>query len=478
MEIDMHRVLTILSVCLLSTACVERTPELTPEERSQVEPFLATSAPSPEHELNVQFANGVRLLGYDASTERVTPGETFRVTWYWHAQENLTPGWNLFTHVGDSENSARLNQDAEGIVRRYYQPERWQAGQYIRDEQPITLPEEWGADEAILFVGLWKDDHRLAVRSGPSDGENRVRAASFEVSGGSAAAEPEAPEPPEPTLPAPPTLRVVQTADPIDIDGQLDEAAWNRTARTAAFVNPVSAEAASFRSGARALFDDDNLYVAFEVQDAFIQNTIDERDGHLWNQDAVEIFIDPDGNGRDYFEVQVSPTGQVFDTRFDAPHLPPQFGHVDWNAQVRAEVALRGTANDEEADQGYTVEIAIPWSSFTVDGTPVERPQPGASWRMNLFAVNLVGAAGTQFAAWSPIGGNDFHTPARFGRALFVNPPAPTAQAAPAPTTPEAQPTSPTKVAGTGAARLAAGARSRAAAQIAREANRLPRARP
>ncbi|HBQ13874.1 MAG TPA: hypothetical protein DEF51_22975, partial [Myxococcales bacterium] len=86
----------------------------------------------------------------------------------------------------------------------------------------------------------------------------------------------------------------------------------------------------------------------------FVKNTLEGRDAHLWEQDAVEIMVDPDGDGRNYFELQVSPTGQVFDTRYDTRRQPQPFGHMDWNAEVRAAVHVEGTANDDEADEGYT----------------------------------------------------------------------------------------------------------------------------
>ena len=37
----------------------------------------------------------------------------------------------------------------------------------------------------------------------------------------------------------------------------------------------------------------------------------------FWEQDAVEIMVDPDGDGNHYFELQVSPTGNIFETALD-----------------------------------------------------------------------------------------------------------------------------------------------------------------
>ena len=59
--------------------------------------------------------------------------------------------------------------------------------------------------------------------------------------------------------------------------------------------------------------------------------TLSGHDAHLWEQDAVELMIDPDGDGKNYFELQLSPTELVFDTRFDSRRQPQPFGHATFS---------------------------------------------------------------------------------------------------------------------------------------------------
>jgi hypothetical protein len=78
-------------------------------------------------------------------------------------------------------------------------------------------------------------------------------------------------------------------------------------------------------------------------------------------------------------------------------------------------VQVRGTLNDEkDKDEGYVVEVRIPWASF--DKVKDLPPAPGALWRMNLYAMQ-----NNDGLAWSPIleQGN-FHKASRFGRVAFV----------------------------------------------------------
>ena len=427
---------SIIVLCALATllgACVERRPELSPADRERLREFVSNTAPTPQHPLEVQFDNGVQLLGYDISSEELTPGRASTITWYWHAAQDLDDGWAIFTHVADSAGENRLNQDGVGVVRELYMPGRWQAGQYIRDEQEITLPEDWNSDHAVFYLGLWNGPHRLTIRSGPNDGENRVRAASVPVaSSPSAAAVPaERVAPVRPVRP-PPTLRAERAAGPIRIDGRVDEAEWQGARGTAAFVNTTDGSPSELRATARVAYDDDNLYVAFEVEDDFVQNELEGADAHLWEQDAVEIMLDPGADGRNYFELQVSPTGEVFDTRYDTRRQPQPFGDVSWRSRLRNRVTVRGTANDAAEDQGYVAEIAIPWASFAAGDPPAGRPAPNDTWGVNFYVMDKrPGDGGQRSAGWSPTHEGDFHVPARFGRITFAPAPVAAAEASP-----------------------------------------------
>jgi len=157
------------------------------------------------------------------------------------------------------------------------------------------------------------------------------------------------------------------------------------------------------------------------VHDALLRASHTNRDDHLWEQDCVELMIDPDGDEKNYFEIQVSPRGVVFDTRYDSRRMPQPFGHLDWDSRIRIGVSPRGDLDDKEADAGYTVEMAIPWQAFSLDGKPLDPPRIGDEWRANLYIMDLIEDR-QQAAAWSPLGIGDFHVPRRFGILAFEGP--------------------------------------------------------
>ena len=199
------------------------------------------------------------------------------------------------------------------------------------------------------------------------------------------------------------------------LDGRLNEAAWREASGTAVFVNTRTGEPAAPTTRARLLWDQDALYVAFEVADSDLRSTFTRDDERLWEQDVVEVMLDPDGDGLNYFELQVSPAGYVFDTRYDSRRRPQPFGHMQWSAQLRRGVDISGTLNDAKSDRGYAVELALPWKSLAPYHLP---PRPGDTWRIALYVLDGQ-AGGQRGVGWSPPLVGDFHVPQRFGYLTF-----------------------------------------------------------
>jgi len=215
-----------------------------------------------------------------------------------------------------------------------------------------------------------------------------------------------------------PRLAVAQTRRPPKLDGSLTDPVWSSAHTTAPFVETRSGGVAPVTASAKLLWDNLYLYVGVDVSDALLRASDRAHDDHLWEQDCVELMIDPDGDGKNYFEIQVSPRGVVFDTRYDARRVPKPFGHTTWDSKARVAVSPRGAIDDQEPDAGYSVEMAIPWQAFSSKNHPASPPRIGDKWRANLYVMDLVRDR-QQAAAWSPLGIGDFHVPGRFGILAF-----------------------------------------------------------
>ncbi|MDH3202037.1 MAG: carbohydrate-binding family 9-like protein [Myxococcales bacterium] len=403
-----------LLVLALASAmgCTTDSAPLSPAQREAVAAYVSKTAPTPAYDLDVEFGKKVRLLGYDLDATEWRPGETLRVTWYWQAQVAPGAGWKLFTHLVSDDPPRRVDGDVSGVLRWLYGPDRWQAGEFVEDTQELHLPEDWKADEVTLYVGLSRQGERLPITAGQSDGDERARGPTVKTPVGA-----------KPGTPLRvPRLAVAQTRRPPRLDGSLNDPVWSAARRSAPFVETRTGDVAPLSASAKLLWDKRYLYVGVDVSDALLRASDRDHDDHLWEQDCVELMIDPNGDGKSYFEIQVSPRGVVFDTRYDARRVPKPFGHVDWDSEVRAAVSPLGKLDDLEPDAGYTVEMAIPWQAFSRKNRPASPPRIGDNWRANLYVIDLTGDR-QQAAAWSPPGIGDFHVPGRFGILTFEGPP-------------------------------------------------------
>jgi hypothetical protein len=407
----------VLSWALVSlAACAKREP---------LPAGVVLSAPPADMsiELGVEFGGAIELLGAKvAPTTGLKPGSRVEATLYWRRKGALPRGFALFTHVLDEAGERILNLDTLGPLRKLrdgeplYPPSSWEEGKVMVDQVAFWVPASVRTDQVRVVCGLFQGDQRLEITGGRARGE-RAEVVRLAVQ-----------RPPAPSAGVVPTLWVPRKspAAPLVIDGKLDEPSWARAATTGSFVNVGTGEAptpSELGGSAKLLYDEQALYVGFEVFDDDVRGGFDptQADPHLWLKDTVELMLDPDGDGdnRDYYEIQIGPQNLVFDSAFDAynqPRVEPDgpFGHQEWSANLKSAVDVHGSLDDAREDDGYVVEMAIPWASFSkAIHTP---PRQNDVWRMNFYAMQNNGGV-----AWSPIlGQGNFHKAARFGRVRFV----------------------------------------------------------
>lgn len=375
--------------------------------------------------LQVELGGAVELLGAKLTpTQGLKPGSRVELVLYWRKKASVPRGFALFTHLLDEAGERILNLDGTGPLRKLrngepvYPPSAWEEGKVYVDQVSFWVPATVRTDTVRIVCGLFRGEERLPITGGAQKGE-RVRVATLAIK-----------RPLPASAFATPTIWVPLRlpASPIVIDGKLDDASWARAATTGSLVNVGTGDAPTGRelSGSvKLVYDEQSLYVGFEVFDEDVRGGFDPAvpDPHLWTKDTVEVMVDPDGDGdnRDYYEIQVGPQNLVFDSTFDAynvPYVAPDgpYGHQEWSANLQSAVQVQGTLDDTREDDGYVVEMAIPWASFAkAKRTP---PTPEDTWRMNFYAMQDNGGV-----AWSPIlGQGNFHKASRFGRVRFVGP--------------------------------------------------------
>jgi cellulose/xylan binding protein with CBM9 domain len=391
----------VTALVVVISGCVERTSTYATAEKSdKVAEFIKDRAPQKiEHRLDADFDGKLMLLGYDLVGDKVKPGGIIKVTWYWQVKAVTGPGWRLFTHVLDANEKSRINRDKIGPIRKNFQPEHWKPGMFIQDIQEIKLPNSWDSDAVDLRVGLWKEQDRMPVTGKFSDDRNRVKGP--RVGSKKAAVKTEKIEVPR------------AEAEPV-IDGKFsDEIAWGKAVLLRPFGNTMSGEPVDQTTEVRVMWNDDKLFVAMRGKDDHLESKYTKHDDELWREDAFEIFLDPNGDKKDYFELQVSPAGVVFDS-----HLPAYRKNQNgWNSGMVAAVVLDGTLNDDsDTDKSWTAELAIPLKSLGAGGGIP--PKVNDTWRGNFFRVDKTKEKPI-YSAWSPPLRGDFHALNRFGKIVF-----------------------------------------------------------
>lgn len=215
------------------------------------------------------------------------------------------------------------------------------------------------------------------------------------------------------TRPPLPTYRAVRASEPISIDGRLDEPAWVRAQRVE-LVGTLTGRRPQYRTEARLLWDETALYVAFTCEDDLVWARPGRADDDpIYEDEVVELFLDPSGSGRGYVELEVSPANVRFDARF-AGWREDLAGARTWSSGAKTAVQVDGelTRGDEpaRAARGWTVEIALPWKSLGL------APTGGERWRVNLYRLETHNRRRVvEGSGFSPPLRGDFHALDRFG---------------------------------------------------------------
>ena len=218
----------------------------------------------------------------------------------------------------------------------------------------------------------------------------------------------------------PPRYLCARAARPFEIDGDLTKPAWAAAAEVE-LVRAVDGSPPRQPTRLRLLWDDLHLYAAFRVSDDDIRATHTRRDAPLWEEEVVELFLDPWGARHLYVEIEVSPANVVFDAlivnRARDGELDRDLDALrDWSCRgLRTAARVDGVINGGPVSRGWDVEIAIPMRQLA----PPLPPAPGVEWRFNAYRIDR-SARGDELQAFSPTGRPDFHVPDRFGLLAFA----------------------------------------------------------
>ena len=235
-----------------------------------------------------------------------------------------------------------------------------------------------------------------------------------------------------------------RASSPISVDGKLAEPTWAAAAWSEAFIDIEggSRPPPRFRTRAKMLWDDEYFYVAAEMEEPDVWGTLTERDSVIFRDNDFELFIDPDGDTHESYELEVNALGTPWDLMLIKPYRDGGPAIHGWDiAGLRVGVDVRGTLNRPgDRDDGWTVEIAMPWKILREAALDHKAPKAGDRWRINFSRVEWeVDPAEGRYTkrlkpgtkdplpennwVWSPQGAVNMHMPERWGYVQFSGKP-------------------------------------------------------
>jgi hypothetical protein len=345
------------------------------------------------------WANGaVTYLGSIAVPEQPQPGQTVTLRHFFRAGGVQPRGYRFFCHVVDVASGRQVGNLDHELQDGAAPLGSWPTGKVIEDRHQLQMPE--GKGPLRLMLGFWDDSGRLPPDPGaPQDDLGRMAGPTLDAA----------------RAPLPEYVAVRVDAAPI-IDGVLNDESW-KAARAAELQTSFDGRPTRRRTFFRLVYDADFIYVGFECEDPDIWGTLRTKDDAIYNEEVVEVFLDADGDGKTYNELQVSPHNVQFDASFVARRSDLETAKR-WESGMTTAVQVRGTLDDDRVDLGWSVELKIPIKNLTaVPGLPVKK---GDVWRFNAYRLeHLVHGREIEGQAFSPLFVGDFHALPRFGRLRF-----------------------------------------------------------
>jgi len=192
--------------------------------------------------------------------------------------------------------------------------------------------------------------------------------------------------------PVVPSAEAVWSADPVTIDGQLDDPCWAKAPKVTQFWLVDGSAQRDDLAWVKVAYDQQHLYVAYHIsadKASGLRTGTKTRDGGLWGGPGVQVFIQPTA-GAGYCDFMLNPVNTQEDSKN---------GDNSWDCRWTSATVI---ADDESY---WQAEMAFPYAAFN---------KPGPDWRLNLTCVVML-ADKRYILTWGPAVQN-FHNPASFGK--------------------------------------------------------------
>ncbi|HJR99514.1 MAG TPA: carbohydrate-binding family 9-like protein [Flavobacterium sp.] len=235
----------------------------------------------------------------------------------------------------------------------------------------------------------------------------------------------------------PKTYVAAKTTTPIVIDGEGSDASWNKVDWTDLFEDIENDVKPKYATKVKMLWDETNYYILAKIEEPHVWATLKQRDTIIFYNNDFEVFIDPDGDTFNYYELEINALNTAWDLFLSKPYRENDLVVLnDWNITgLKSAVKINGTINNpNDTDEDWMLEIAIPWAAYQKSNGEDNVPRDNF-WRVNFSRVNWQHSivdgkyerkkdAKGKFLSeynwvWSPQGVINMHEPEKWGYVYF-----------------------------------------------------------
>ncbi|WP_317043384.1 carbohydrate-binding family 9-like protein [Polaribacter haliotis] len=188
----------------------------------------------------------------------------------------------------------------------------------------------------------------------------------------------------------PETYVAHKTSETIIIDGKANESEWKKAKWTNNFIDIEGVKTPKYQTNVKMLWDENYYYILAEMKEPHIWADITKRDEVIFYNNDFEVFIEPDGDTHNYYELEINALNTAWDLFISKPYRESD-GVIlnDWNfTGLKSAISINGTLNNSgDTDKSWTLEIAIPFKDlrtlYKQDNVPRDK-----FWRVNFSRVN------------------------------------------------------------------------------------------
>lgn len=211
------------------------------------------------------------------------------------------------------------------------------------------------------------------------------------------------------------SLIVRKTTD-FEITGNGSSTAWSKTQWITIPQHTKTGQ--TYVTRAKVLYSGQGMYFLYECEDKKLTATLQADFLDLWNEDVIEVFLQPDKNRIAYLEYELSPLNfelpiMIYNDKGKLNSWMPF--HYGGNQKTKHMVTVRGGEQKPHADvQGWTAEFFLPFTLMkpVLDKAPVS----GDQWKGNIFRIDY--DKGQTLFSWQKTGPS-FHEYDKFGTFIF-----------------------------------------------------------